>query len=248
MRGFLIKAAARHSIFIMGFFALMMIRCSSPEAPKQVPRASIKQNPFDVIADTAVAIDSWADRVVEEMLPEGWVDLAHLEPRIIMDIRYATKDNFVETKLYQCARCLLRTEVAEALVQAQHRLEARGLGLKMFDCYRPGPVQQTLWNTLPDARYVTNPARGSMHNRGAAVDLTLVDSLGQELDMGTGFDYFGNRAYHTFRELDETILHNRRQLMKEMHRAGFRHIRTEWWHYAYEKESYELSDYLWPCP
>ncbi|NND09441.1 MAG: M15 family metallopeptidase [Saprospiraceae bacterium] len=170
-----------------------------------------------------------------------------LDSDVQLDIRYATPNNFVNEVLYPCGRCILREQVAKALESVHASLREQGFGIKVFDCYRPLPVQQKLWNKVPDARYVTPPAKGSMHNRGAAVDLTLTDAKGNPLDMGTGYDFFGEEAYHTYTDLPEEVLQMRALLRKEMEEQGFKHIRTEWWHYSFQEQQYDLADFLWPC-
>ena len=180
-------------------------------------------------------------------LENGFTELISLESSIKIDIKYATTDNFVKEKMYNCGKCFLRPEVAEAIVKAQKKLEKKGYGLKMFDCYRPRPFQQRLWDKVPDDRYVTNPKKGSMHNRGAAVDLTLVDKNGKELDMGTPFDFFGEKAYQTCTDLPKNVLENRKLLNTTLESVGFKTIRTEWWHFSYTKKKYALSDWLWDC-
>ncbi|MEO1434638.1 MAG: M15 family metallopeptidase [Bacteroidota bacterium] len=178
-----------------------------------------------------------------------FIDVKLLDSTVVLDMRYATANNFVEEKMYNCGRCLLRPEVARAVVKLHQELRTQGYGgLKFFDCFRPRPVQQKLWNKVPDPRYVTNPAKGSMHNRGAAVDLTIVDIEGKELEMGTGFDFFGKQAYHTYVEHSDTVQANRDLLKGSMEAAGFGAIRTEWWHYSYKaKGGYPISDFLWDC-
>ena len=180
-------------------------------------------------------------------LENGFTELISLESSIKIDIKYATTDNFVKEKMYNCGKCFLRPEVAEAIVKAQKKLEKKGYGLKMFDCYRPRPFQQRLWDKVPDDRYVTNPKKGSMHNRGAAVDLTLVDKNGKDLDMGTPFDFFGEKAYQTCTDLPKNVLENRKLLNATLESVGFKTIRTEWWHFSYTKKKYALSDWLWDC-
>ena len=108
--------------------------------------------------------------------PDGWVNIRTAAPSIVLDIRYATTNNFVNAQMYPCAECFLRSPAAEALLAAHSELQKQGYGLKMFDCYRPAPVQERLWAKMPDARYVTNPRKGSMHGRGGAADLTIVDA------------------------------------------------------------------------
>jgi D-alanyl-D-alanine dipeptidase len=177
-----------------------------------------------------------------------WTRILDIDETIIEDVRYATMNNFVEQIMYDCPACYLRPEAAAAVGEAHKMLKAKGYGgLKMFDCYRPRPIQQKLWDKVPDARYVTPPWKGSMHNRGLATDLTIVDSLGNQLDMGTKFDYFGIEGYHTYAKHSPEILVNRTLLKATMYAVGFRHIRTEWWHYSYMKASYPISDWLWDC-
>ena len=177
-----------------------------------------------------------------------WTELSRIDPSIIIDMRYATDSNFVGEKMYDCNRCFLRPEVAEAIVSISDRLQKDGMRLKMLDCYRPRPVQWKLWEKVPDPRYVTDPEKGSMHNRGAAVDLTFADAEGKELEMGTPYDFFGRKAYHTFTELPDSVLDRRIQLKQIMEENGFRAIRTEWWHYSFTRKNYELSDMIWNCP
>lgn len=177
----------------------------------------------------------------------GFLELTALDPSILLDIKYATTDNFTKSKIYDCPRCYLRKEAAEAVVKAHRSLKKKGLGLKMFDCYRPKPYQQRLWDKVPDPNYVTPPAKGSMHSRGAAVDLTLVDEQGNELDMGTPYDFFGREAHSDNMSLDPKILENRKLLRETLEAVGFRGIRTEWWHFSYQQKSWPLSSYVWPC-
>ncbi|MEZ4943098.1 MAG: D-alanyl-D-alanine dipeptidase [Saprospiraceae bacterium] len=178
---------------------------------------------------------------------QGFVDLQELDPSIRLEIRYATTDNFTESKIYDCPRCFLRPEAAQAVVKAHRMLQRQGLGLKMFDCYRPQPYQQRLWDKVPDADYVTPPEKGSMHSRGAAVDLTIVDAQGRELDMGTAYDFFGPQAHTTYYQLPAQVLKNRQLLRRVMEDVGLRGIRTEWWHFSYQRKSFPLSDWVWEC-
>lgn len=113
------------------------------------------------------------------------INVKELAPNIRVEMRYATSDNFTKSVLYDAAVCLLNEPAARRLARVQARLEKEGLGLKVWDCYRPLDVQQKLWDIVPDDRYVANPKTGSRHNRGASVDLTLVDKNGNELEMPT---------------------------------------------------------------
>ena len=177
-----------------------------------------------------------------------WSELINLDSSIIMDLRYATTNNFVLEKMYDCPRCFLRPVVAEAMVEANRLLKKRKLRIKMFDCYRPRPIQQKLWKKIPDPRYVANPEKGSMHNRGVAVDVTIVKENGEELEMGTPFDYFGKKAYQYYKNLPDSVLTNRRLLRKTMHKVGLNTIKTEWWHFSYQIKEFPISDFLWNCP
>ena len=118
----------------------------------------------------------------------------------------------------------------------------------MYDCYRPEPYQQRLWDVLPDPRYVANPKRGSLHSRGAAADLTIVKlDTGEELNMGTTYDFFGEEAYTTATNLPVEVVANRKLLQVVMRKHGFLTIRTEWWHFNFGWPLLALSDWVWPC-
>lgn len=185
--------------------------------------------------------------VVKNEKDASFVHVNALDPGIVLDIRYATANNFTETPIYDCPACLLRPEVAEALVKAHKKLQTKGLGIKVYDCYRPQPCQQRLWDKVPNPDYVTPPAKGSMHSRGAAVDLTIVDAKGQELDMGTTYDFFGKEAHADYMNLPAKVLQNRHLLRKTLESVGFKGIRTEWWHFSFRGKTWPLSDYVWPC-
>ncbi len=178
----------------------------------------------------------------------SWVDVGLLDTTIVLDLRYATANNFVREVLYPCGRCFLRPKVAKAIHKAHQVLQQRGLGLKLFDCYRPRPVQEKLWKKIPNANYVTPPWKGSMHNRGAAIDLTIIDTTGKELDMGTPYDYFGKEAHHTYTKHSKSVLENRQLLKNLMESVDLQAIRTEWWHYSYQKKKYQISEMQWQCP
>ena len=166
---------------------------------------------------------------------------------VMIDLRYATKNNFTKQKIYDCARCYLRPEAAESVLKVQQELQEKfGYSLKLFDCFRPRSYQQRLWDIVPDADYVTPPSKGSMHSRGLAVDLTLVDEHGNELDMGTPFDFFGEEAHYSYNHPD-AVKRNRWILKSTMEKYGFGGIRTEWWHFSYRKKSYPLDEWIWAC-
>jgi D-alanyl-D-alanine dipeptidase len=173
-------------------------------------------------------------------------ELRTLNKRIRYDLRYAGNNNFIHKKMYPgtVRKTFLRAPAALALAHVQKELETKGLGLKIFDAYRPYSVSVKFWELVKDERYVANPSKGSAHNRGLAVDLTLVDlKSGKELDMGTGFDNFSDSAHHDFKGLPQKVLDNRVFLRKLMEQQGFNALETEWWHYYWRNDrGYEVLD------
>lgn len=164
------------------------------------------------------------------------VELKQAIPSIRYDLKYAQADNFVGQPMYptetQCT--FLRRDPALALKNLQEELAEKGLGLKIWDAYRPYSVTVAFWELIHDERYVANPAKGSGHNRGIAVDLTLIRlNTGAELPMGTGFDHFSDTAHHRFTQLPEEILQNRQLLLTSMEKQGFKSYAEEWWHYSW---------------
>ena len=165
------------------------------------------------------------------------------------DMKYATEDNFMKKKVYDCDQCMIRKKVALALINANRDFIKKGYRIKFFDCYRPLDVQKVLWEVYPVEGYVANPyTSGSIHNRGGAVDITLVDRENRELNMGTGFDHFGEEAHHAYTNLPQAVLNNRRLLKDVMEQHGFKSIKTEWWHYNFgEARSFALSNFPTEC-
>ena len=180
-------------------------------------------------------------------LDSTWVNLLKADPEFILDIRYATENNFVGEQIYECGKCFLRKEAAAALLKVHSEFKKQGYRIKLFDCYRPHPAQQKLWDKVPNPNYVTPPWKGSNHNKGLAVDLTLVDEDGDELAMGSDYDFFGKEAHHDYMEHDENILANRLLLKNTLKEVGFSSIRTEWWHYNFYGVKYEVSKLEWEC-
>lgn len=159
------------------------------------------------------------------------INIKKLSTTILLDIRYATSDNFLKEVLYSSKECYLRKEVAQSLINAENILNKQKLSVKIWDCYRPLSVQKKMWAIKPDSLYVANPYKGgSKHNRGTAVDLTLVSQKG-ELSMPTGFDDFSEKASHSYKKLSTEQIKNRSILRKAMELAGFKSLDSEWWHY-----------------
>ena len=175
------------------------------------------------------------------------VDIKKLIPSIILDLRYATANNFMNNKLYENANTTyMRTLPANALLHVQKLLKEKGLGIKIYDAYRPYSITKKMWELIHDDRYVANPAQGSGHNRGIAIDLTIINlSTGKELNMGTGFDNFTDSAHHSFTpNFSAEIIANRTLLLTTMMNAGFKKFETEWWHYSWiSKEPYHVLDF-----
>ena len=159
------------------------------------------------------------------------IDIQKVDPTICLDIRYATSNNFLSQSVYSEARCFLRLRVAQRLQSVQKNLKLLGLGLKVFDGYRPHSVQARFWELCPDRNYVADPKLGSKHNRGAAVDVTLVDLKGNELLMPSGFDEFSERAHRSYQDGPKEALENRQVLEEAMTLEGFIPLPHEWWHF-----------------
>lgn len=187
-------------------------------------------------------------KALTDLADTTFVRLADYNDDFEYDLRYATENNFLKAKVYECAECYTRVKTAKALIKANDAFRSKGLKIKFYDCYRPNSVQYKMWEIVPNPQYVANPVKGSIHNKGGAVDITLVTTSGEELDMGTDFDYFGKRAYHDNLNLPEEILNNRRILKETMEKYGFWSIRTEWWHYNLSSASNDrIADFKWEC-
>ena len=168
---------------------------------------------------------------------------------LVFDMKYATADNFLKKKVYPCEVCLLRVKTVKKLLQANKEFLEKGYRIKLFDCYRPIAIQKEMWKLVPNSNYVANPKTGSMHNKGNAVDVTLVDVNGVELPMGTAFDYFGEEAKHSYQNLPDTVIANRKWLKLVMEKNNFSSLNTEWWHYSLKgSKSDKVSNQKWECP
>lgn len=162
----------------------------------------------------------------------GLVLVHDIDPNIVVELRYATTNNFTGQKVYPHEICILRKSTAEKLAKANEELMKQGYCLKVWDAYRPVSVQRIFWDIVKDSRYVANPDNGgSKHNRGTAVDVTLVDMEGNELEMPSGFDDFTGRGSRNNQEISEEAKKNLEVLTKAMVNNGFTTISTEWWHY-----------------
>ncbi len=162
------------------------------------------------------------------------IDLEEIVPGIVLDIRYATENNFTGERIYTSAKAYARKPVAEALKKIQADLKANGLGVKIFDAYRPYRATVKFYEVYGDTTYVASPYRGSRHNRGCALDLTLIDlASGEELKMPTGYDSFTKAAWPSTPVADPLIKKNRQTLISAMQKHGFRVNSSEWWHFDF---------------
>lgn len=212
-----------HFIRIIGFAGVIFSQCFA-QRPNTVPGGL----PGGIINNYTL-YDSCARADSQQRM----VHLQNWVKPLITDWKYATKENFTHIVLYHHPKALVRLPVARALQQVQQELTKQGLSLKFYDAYRPYSVTKKMWETVPDERYAANPAHGSSHNRGIAVDVSLVDlQTGKELPMPTRFDDFTEKAHHGYSALPAQVKQNRDKLKTVMEKYGFSALATEWWHYS----------------
>ncbi|OJB20108.1 D-alanyl-D-alanine dipeptidase [Burkholderia ubonensis] len=159
------------------------------------------------------------------------IEVTRASHGVEIDLVYASDRNLTGKPIYRAAHCLLLEPAEARLRKAIAMAASAGFSLKIFDAYRPPDAQRVLWEFLPDPTYVADLGLGSNHNRGAAIDLTLVDANGEELDMGTHFDAMTEASSHFYNGHLPHVQRNRLMLLGLMHGAGFVHIESEWWHY-----------------
>ncbi|MBM4158608.1 MAG: M15 family metallopeptidase [Ignavibacteria bacterium] len=218
------------SIFVLGFLDFL-------SAQNDTFRVNVYG--LKVIDDYEVYND-----VVTRDSSKKLVDVESVIPNIKLDIRYATTNNFVGEIMYSKPKAYLVKSAAVALYFVQSHLAASGLGLKIYDAYRPYSVTLKFWEKIKDTNFVAPPWRGSKHNRGTAVDLTLIDlKTGEELKMPTEYDEFTEKAYPYYEDLPSDVIENRNFLINIMAAYGFYVEPTEWWHFNYKSwAEYELLD------
>lgn len=174
------------------------------------------------------------------------IELTKLDPTIKLDIRYATDNNFVGRQVYPAARAFLQKPAAKAVERVHKKLKKQGLGLVIFDGYRPWAITKLFWEVTPEdkRKFVANPEKGSKHNRGCAVDLSIFDlKTGELLPMPSGYDEFTERASPNYAGGTEEETRNRELLRKFMEDAGFTVNPNEWWHFDYKNwEDYAIYD------
>lgn len=212
------------------------------------PAATEVPQPVEIVQDTVIPEVTKQLPLLDGISDTTFIRLADYSSDFAYELRYATENNFLKTKVYDCAECYTRSKTAKALIAANKVLLKQGYRIKFFDCYRPNSVQYKMWEIFPNPQYVADPAKGSIHNRGGAVDITLETLNGEELNMGTDFDFFGKEAHHDHLQLPQEVLQNRTLLKETMEAHGFWSIRTEWWHYNLGSASNDpVANFRWDC-
>lgn len=197
---------------------------------------------------TAVVAGQDHSGLQESISDTTFVNLKAYSQDFVYDMKYATAENFLKAPVYDCAECYLRLKTVKALIEANKVFISNGYRIKIFDCYRPLDIQKKMWAIVSNPKYVADPTKGSIHNRGGAVDLTLVDENGVALDMGTDFDFFGPEAAHGYKQLSSEVKRNRKLLKKVMEQSQFKAFDSEWWHYGLQNSSKDnLSNAKWEC-
>ncbi len=229
--------------------AVMLLSCEFLEKKEENVDVDTVAQEDPQMADTLVAIDPEPEPTpLDQLADTTFVRLADYSDDFVYDMRYATANNFLKEQVYECGECYTRVKTAKALLKANADFLKQGYKILFFDCYRPNSVQYKMWKIMPNPQYVANPVKGSIHNKGGAVDITLADLQGNPLDMGTDFDFFGHKAHHDHTDLPATVLQNRLLLKTGMEAHGFWSIRTEWWHYNLSAGSNDkVADFTWEC-
>ncbi len=199
------------------------------------------KNPYGL--DIINSLEAYS-KTVEADSSNLLVDLEKYIPGVVLDIRYATENNFTGKKIYTAPKAWLRKDAADSLLKIQQILAQEGLGIKVFDAYRPYAGTLYFYEVYGDTTFVAAPWKGSIHNRGGAVDLTLINlTTGEELPMPTPFDEFSERASYHYMDLSPEVLANRERLLKVMTENGFTPYEFEWWHFNIKgRDRYSLMD------
>ena len=238
-------------IILICSFSGILLQCTSESMDENSVRPlniAMDANEIDSIAPTQETIIKDTICLLDEyLISEGLVNIKCLDSSILVDLKYSTTDNFMKKNMYGClTNCYLQPDIADRLKLSQEYLKQKDstLTLLIYDAVRPRSIQQHMWDLLDmpineKAKFVSNPKKGSLHNFGAAVDITLANALSEEaLDMGTDFDYFGILAWPIKEKkmLEDSLLtqqqvDNRKLLRRSMRAGRFFNIQTEWWHF-----------------
>jgi len=204
------------------------------------------KNPPDTWNERIKSFESDTTKVKESNLI-GWKNLEKEDSSIIISMPYATTDNFLKEKIYPCAKCYLREDAAKALLKAQKLAQSKGYSIIIYDCYRPLPLQQKMFDIIPDTKYVADPKRGSRHNKGVAVDISLANEIGEPLNMGTAFDDFSEQAHFSAKNISAKAKANRKLLRDIMLTNDFTPYDNEWWHFNYKNTDFPNENFVWDC-
>ena len=210
-----------------------------------VPLFFMGQSKYDYETNIEVIRDTTIYKLqVNEDAAYQLVDIIDYVTNIELDIRYATTNNFTGEKIYKSPRAFVRQPLAMSLSIIQESLNKQGLGLLVFDAYMPYSATVKFYEIYKDTNYVASPWKGSRHNRGAAVDVSLINiETGEEIQMPTGFDDFTEAARPDYENLPDNVLKNREILINEMQNHGFKVYKYEWWHFDFIGwEVYDLMD------
>ena len=226
------------NLFLFGLLLVLLFGCKPTEAANYKSSRVLKNN---YIKGNSIAM-------YEGISDTTFVKLTDFGSDFVLDMKYATNDNFLKQKVYDCADCYLRLKTIKFLKEANAEFMEKGYRIKLFDCYRPLDIQKKMFELVPNADYVADPSKGSVHNRGGAVDLTLITANGKEVDMGTPFDFFGPEAGHNYQGFSRRILKNRAYLKEVMLKHNFKAFSSEWWHYNLSESTKDkLSNFKWNC-
>ena len=237
-----------HRLLLLGA-AFALNACTMTASRHELPAAPqfFHIEPVRPVADLLpIALATTPPVEVGEFRPADLVELTTLDPTFKLDIRYATARNFLGTPLYSQARAFMQRPAAEALMRVQRSLAAEGYGLLVHDAYRPWYVTKIFWDATPADKhnFVADPASGSRHNRGCAVDLTLYTLRdGRAVEMPSLYDEMSERAYPTYAGSSDAARRLRDLLRQHMEAEGFSVYEFEWWHFDYRDwKSYAIQN------
>lgn len=213
-------------LFFLAFFCSTCFAQDKPAGPAVIRSLSVYRN------------------ACKQQPDQQLIELKTQIPDIVLDIRYATRNNFMKQVMYPQPRAFARKPVVIQLQKIQQELRKKGLGLKIYDAYRPYAITVAFYKKASDKNFVANPSKGSRHNRGCALDLSIIDlRTRKEIPMPTAYDSFAPEAAADYAQLPQKVKANRDFLIRTMQNHGFRVLKNEWWHYDFKGwQNYELMD------
>ncbi|HEY9061871.1 MAG TPA: D-alanyl-D-alanine dipeptidase [Pseudobacteroides sp.] len=231
------NGSANDNINVAAITSTMSVSAKPSAILAAIPTIAISKTP---IPNTPTPSTKTKEKIKEV---KGLVELLKLDNTFVIDIKYATKDNFTKKIIYPSAKCIINKNTAAKLIKANNEFKKMGYRIKIYDAYRPHSAQKVLWDAASDKSFVADPKKGSNHNRGAAVDVTLVDKYGKEVRMPSGYDEFTKRAKLDYKDCPKEQINNRELLGRVMVKYGFKRIRSEWWHFDdSDAKKYQVLD------